>query len=606
MIILRYYFSIFILPTAMASTSTGEDELVPTYDTDSDSPSETNSNSSINDFEISSGSDSDLHMELGHDHVEHAVDFTVPDIKANPPQWTENVQSFVVPPFRFKGGPTLPETFSNTSLPLDYLKLFVTDSLIENIVKFTNEYAHIQIAKKRIRNTQYRDKEWASDGSDNVTVEEMWAYLGCCIIMSINPSRQLRHIFSSDPYMNNPGIRNVFTLKRFTKISNFFCVSDKSIEPARDSKNYDKLFKMRPVVEHLNNLFPRYWHYSATVCIDESTIRMRSRDSVKQFNPSKPNRYGWKVWSCCDSDSPQKPYLISFIPYLGKKFTKVSKHGLFFDVVTKLTEPMRGSNVRLYTDSAYSHLRTFSYLMKHSIFATGTVRKNTVGLHPSVRVPPKKMARGAYKIFQCQNNRNITCCLWNDTRGVRFISTEADPTKVGGALRRVGGKYERIAQPAVAGKYGQFYKSIDQFDFLSTKYTIARRSYRPWKYLWSFCLQASIVNAYILYISTSTVQRKRTYSQVEFRLALAKQMIGDFSVRKYQPKIEPLFIAPEGPSERFVNHQNTRMPGSRGKVCKKHKTFFGKSNRTVFGCLACNIHLCKYCHVKWHTSNNQQ
>ena len=227
MIILRYYFSIFILPTAMASTSTGEDELVPTYDTDSDSPSETNSNSSINDFEISSGSDSDLDMELGHDHVEHAVDFTVPDIKANPPQWTENVQSFVVPPFRFKGGPTLPETFSYTSLPLDYLKLFVTDSLIENIVKFTNEYAHIQIAKKRIRNTQYRDKEWASDGSDNVTVEEMWAYLGCCIIMSINPSRQLRHIFSSDPYMNNPGIRNVFTLKRFTKISNFFCVSDK-------------------------------------------------------------------------------------------------------------------------------------------------------------------------------------------------------------------------------------------------------------------------------------------------------------------------------------------------------------------------------------------
>ena len=581
------------VPTALFTDS---DTLNNEEHFDNDSISDINSNSSIGDFQISSDEESDIDI----DDETGRVDFTVPDIKANPPKWTEDLQSFIVPPFRFKGGPTLPDTFSDTSVPLEYFKLFFTDSLIEKIVKYTNQYAHIQITKKRITNPDYCDKEWALDGSDNVTLHEMWAYIGCCVIMSINPSRQLRHVFSSDPYMNNSGLRSVFTLKRFTKISNYFCVSDKSMEPDKESSSYDKLYKMRPIVEHLNNVFPRYWHYSGTICIDESTVKMRSRDSVKQFNPSKPNRYGWKVWSCCDSESPQKPYLISFIPYLGKKFTKVSKYGLFFDVVTKLTEPMRGSNVRLYTDSAYSHLRTFTYLMKHSIYASGTVRSNSLGLHPFVRAPPKKMARGAYKVFQCENNRNVTCCVWIDTRAVRFVSCEADPTKGGGALRRVGGRYERIAQPSVASKYSQFYKSIDMFDFLSTKYAIARRSYRPWRYLWSFCLQASIVNAYILFISNSTLPRNKTYSQVEFRLAIAKHMIGDFSIRKYEPKIEPLFISPEGPSERFVNHQNTRMPGSRGKVCKQHTSFFGTSKRTVFGCLACNMHLCKYCHVKWH------
>ena len=52
------------------------------------------------------------------------------------------------------------------------------------------------------------------------------------------------------------------------------------------------------------------------------------------------------------------------------------------------------------------------------------------------------MPRGSQRIFQDQNDRFLTCCLWFDTKPVRFISTEADPTVTCGALRRVGGQYE--------------------------------------------------------------------------------------------------------------------------------------------------------------------
>ena len=211
------------------------------------------------------------------------------------------------------------------------------------------------------------------------------------------------------------------------------------------------------------------------------------------------------------------------------------------------------------------------------------------------------MTRGSHKIFQDENDRNLSCCVWMDTKAVRFISTECDPTKFGFALRRIGGKYERINQPSMASTYGNFYKQVDLFDFASTKYAIGRRSYRPWKYLFSFCLQASIVNAYILFIETSTIPRNKSFSQCNFRLALGKQLIGGFTIRKYEPKLEPLFIGPEGPNERFLNHQNTRMPELRGKVCKTHIKWFGKSQCTVYGCLSCNIHLCTSCHLKWHS-----
>ena len=281
-------------------------------------------------------------------------------------------------------------------------------------------------------------------------------------------------------------------------------------------------------------------------------------------------KWGWKVWSLYDGNDIEKPYLLSFSPYLGKKHTKVSKYGLYFDVVQQMTKPLRGSNVRLYIVSAYSSVRNLLYLKKHSIFATCTVRQNSSGLHPSVKTCGKKMPRGYHKIFQDENDRLLTYCVWFDTKPVRFIATASDPTIVSFALRRVGGNYEHMSQPAIAANYQSKYKSVDIMDFFCAKYSMARLLYRLWKYMFNFCLQASIVNAHILYTSTNKVPRCKNYTQTDFRLALGKQMIGSFSVRKYKPKLQPLFISPDASNERFINHENTRMPSQRGKVCRTH------------------------------------
>ena len=199
--------------------------------------------------------------------------------------------------------------------------------------------------------------------------------------MSVNPYRQLKHMFSSDPYLANSSIRNVFTLKRFTKIGHYFCVSDKSVEPLRDSDSYDKLYKIRPVIEQLNCLFPKYYRYTSHLALDESSVKTKSRDGMKMFNLSKP----------CVSINPEQPYLFQFEPYLGKKLMKISPHGLYFDVVSRLTHSVRGSNARIFTDSAYSSCKLFLFLYKHKIFATGTICHNSKGLHPYVKSPPKTM-----------------------------------------------------------------------------------------------------------------------------------------------------------------------------------------------------------------------
>ena len=69
------------------------------------------------------------------------VDLCVPDLKQNPIKWTQNFQTFNVPEFTGQSGPTLPAHWDTKSTPRDYFQLFWTDDLLNNIVKYTNEYA---------------------------------------------------------------------------------------------------------------------------------------------------------------------------------------------------------------------------------------------------------------------------------------------------------------------------------------------------------------------------------------------------------------------------------------------------------------------------------
>ena len=214
------------------------------------------------------------------------------------------------------------------------------------------------------------------------------------------------------------------------------------------------------------------------------------------------------------------------------------------------------------------------------------------------------MVRGAHKTFQDKNNLNLTCTVWKDTKAVHFISTETDPTVVTFALRRVSSSYIQIHQPLVASKYADNYKSVDYFDYATTKYQLARRSYRSWIYLHAWCLQAAIVNAYILYMSTNSEPKPKKFSQSDFRIILGKQLINGFSCRKVKPSYDPVYVGPDVTTNEILDHENSRLKLPHGCNCRFHKSRYGCSKRTVFGCNTCQVYLCKECHYPWHNSTN--
>ena len=548
-----------------------------------------------NDDDQGSGSDADDSTNF-IDYAGRGKDF----LKQNPPQWTEEVQRIDVQQFRGNTpGPKLPDNWDYNSGPLEYFKLLFPDEVTEKIVMYTNGYAIHAINLYRQVSPTYIDPDWALDGTDNVSKEEILAYFGGNLIFGINPAKRLKNAFSSDPYINNEGLRSHFTLKRFLKIGNYFSCCDKSNEKPKGHPQYDKLYKVRLLVDHCNAVFPKYYNFSDHIALDESIIKTKSRLDNIVFCAAKPVRRGIKVFSLCDSKNPKFPYLLKFEPYLGKNCYDPSIDGNTFDTVVRLVQDLFGTYARLYVDNYYTSVPLFCHLLKQKVYCVGTLR-HRLGLPQPIR-KHKKMVRGKHRVWQDANNRNLTCTLWQDTKLVSFLSTCTDPTVVTHCTRRINREYRRLSQPSSAHAYSKHYKAIDLMDCSVRNFCSGRKSVRSSKYYVTFCFDALINNAYILFLMTSTKPRPKNYSQMYFRLDLAKALLGNFTCRKYEPVVQPMYIGPDAPSLDLRNHPHGKLPNLKGpRVCKTHKKYFNTKKRTRLGCIVCKISICVDCHILYH------
>lgn len=110
------------------------------------------------------------------------------------------------------------------------------------------------------------------------------------------------------------------TVKRFLKLVRFLHINDNSKMPPR-GPDFDKLFKVRPLIYHLQTMYSSLECPSRYLSIDESMIAFKGRSGMKQYMPMKPIKRGFKVWALADSASG---YLINFEIYTGIRLnTKV-------------------------------------------------------------------------------------------------------------------------------------------------------------------------------------------------------------------------------------------------------------------------------------------
>ena len=142
----------------------------------------------------------------------------------------------------------------------------------------------------------------------------------------------------------------------------------------RDSPGYDRLGKVRPVIDHLSSRFTDLYDPNREVAVDKAMIKFTGRLALKQYMPLKPVKQGIKVWALADSHNG---YFHTFQVYTGKEGSGEKRLG--HRVVNDLTQHLKGKNHHVFFDNFFTSEKLLRDLAYNNIYACGTARKDRKG-----------------------------------------------------------------------------------------------------------------------------------------------------------------------------------------------------------------------------------
>lgn len=134
---------------------------------------------------------------------------------------------------QFTGNSNLQPPITEFETPLQYFSWFFDDELLGHIVE---EMQKLSIQKN-------------SSKPFKITVVILKKFLGVCLIMSLAPLPNIRMYWA--PELGIPLIMETMPLNHFKKICQFLHFNDNTTQPTSGTPGYDRLHKIRPVLETL-------------------------------------------------------------------------------------------------------------------------------------------------------------------------------------------------------------------------------------------------------------------------------------------------------------------------------------------------------------------
>ena len=304
--------------------------------------------------------------------------------------------------------------------------------------------------------------------------------------------------------------------------------------------------------------------------------------------------------------------------YTGKNSElSSSEQGLSTKVVLELVKGMEYLQHKLYMDNYYSSPYLFLVLYENNVGACGTIRPNRKYYPKDFVVSAKSVERG-YIDYRCSSP--LVAWIWKDRRIIYFLSNMHEvctPTSVPRTVVSDGKvTREEVTCPPLLPDYQALMRGVDRRDQLIGYYNLSRRSRKWWKRVFGYMIEVAALNAYIIQKDGRPSLDRKKHDYLEFRYALAKELIGSFSsraVRVGRPR------SLETQQALRLESTKSHLPIIDGPkrdcvVCLKVKEVRGLKrekgarHESQIRCSECNVHLCctkeRQCFQKYHTHVN--
>nr|XP_022907230.1 piggyBac transposable element-derived protein 4-like [Onthophagus taurus] len=477
--------------------------------------------------------------------------------------------------------PGLTTKTRNITDEISAFQAIITPNIINDIVRYTNKY--IESKRNTISYSRERDCQ-------NTTICEILALFGTLFLIG---TKKGSHVNVMDLW-NSDGtgiqiLRAVMGSKRFLFLLRSLRFDDKSTRNER--KKTDKLAPIRSILDSFVNNCKNSYNVSEYVTIDEMLHSFRGRCSFVQYIPSKPAKYGIKIFAMCDAKSF---YTSNFEVYCGQQpngIYKVSNSPI--DIVKRLITPIENSGRNLTTDNWYSSLTLAKYLLEKKITFIGTLRKNKREIPPEFL--PNKNRQPQSSLFGFQQDTALVSYVPRKNKAVILLSTMHDLPEVD----------EESHKPEIILSYNQTKGAVDTVDKMCAAYSISRVTRRWPLALFFTLLNIAGINSQILYFtkhSTGNQCRRRIFLS-NLAIALMKEQLIMRAQIISLPKDIRAFLqisymgAECGTSETQPTQSKKRgrcklctNTNTTQKCCKCKQFICKKHSKTMITCSTCEMH----------------
>ncbi|KAJ8359724.1 hypothetical protein SKAU_G00162490 [Synaphobranchus kaupii] len=408
--------------------------------------------------------------------------------------------------------------FTKEYSPLELFQLTFSQSVMQTLCSNTNN-------KAQQRLEQGKKAHWIP-----LEPGELYRYFGMLISMGLVRCPETRDYWSRGRCYGLPFPRTVFSRTRFEAISWALHISDPDLDRQNDAlrgtDGYDRLFRLRPLIDDVVAACRAFYQPRQQLSIDERMVATKARIGFKQYMKAKPTRWGFKLFVLSDACNG---YTCDFNIYTGKHKSPTGK-GVSHDAVINLLTPYLGTGYQVYVDNWYTSTPLFQELHDMRFGACGTCRENRAGNgYPVTKVNdmPRNAARGTLKWIR---QGQMLYVKWMDTREVKMCSTFHVAFQGDTAVRNVrndDGTWTscRIPVPVSVRDYNKFMGGVDLSDALLKYYSIRRKTVKWYKALLFHFIDIAVVNGYLLHKELAAQRNCKPLTHKRFRECLIQQLV---------------------------------------------------------------------------------
>nr|XP_054932727.1 piggyBac transposable element-derived protein 2-like [Dermacentor andersoni] len=384
------------------------------------------------------------------------------------------------------------EYTGGTYLPTSVLELGTPYSFFHYI--FTPELLHTITEQSCLYSTQTRTEKPIS-----ITESDMETFVGSLLWTTLIHLPSTRMYWNSKFYISQVAI--LMPVNRWQEIKSSIHFANNTAATPKDSIKSDRQYKIRPLLESIKERCLSV-PFQENLSVDEQVCAFKGRSVLKQYNPKKPHRWGYKIFVL--SGISGFPY--NFEPYSGRENVITDGMvdcGAIGNDVLRLTSPVP-CDVRhkVYFDNYFNSPKLQITLAKTGILSLGTIRANRLpGCPIKSEKELKMLGRGASDEVCCTaEGVELSCVRWHANRAVTFLSSFAGRSPMQKARHwfSTSKTFREVDCPRIVQIYNKHMGGVDRLDSLLGLYRIRVRLKKWYFRVFTRMLDLSVVAAWLL------------------------------------------------------------------------------------------------------------